>query len=75
MYRVLCFGGLVAFVGSASARSISFAVRKDDYEVSFANDVLETTTVHSGWYNKVTKLLDNFRGGSIVFVYFSSQFY
>ena len=69
MHRFLYLVCLVALLaGSTWARSITFAVEKDENELSFTNDVLESTPVRPGWYNKVMKLLDNFRGGSIIFV-------
>jgi hypothetical protein len=69
MTRFLYLVGLIALVvGTTSARSITFAVEKDETELTFTNDVLESTPIRPGWYNKVMNLLDNFRGGSIIFV-------
>jgi len=69
MHRFVYLLGFVALlVGSAWARSVTFAFEKEENELSFSDDVLESTPVHPGWYNKVMKLLDSFRGGSIILV-------
>jgi hypothetical protein len=69
MHRFVYVLGFVALlVGSARARSVTFAFEKEDNELSFRDDVLESTPVHPGWYNKVMKLLNSFRGGSIILV-------
>lgn len=74
MTRLLYFVGLVAIlVGTTSGRSITFAVEEDGIDWNIADDIIEDTTIRPRWYNKVLNLLDNFRGGSIIFVYFPSQ--